>query len=177
MGSKGITAQLINFLLYTALQVLVMRNIVLFDVSFCYVYVAALLLLPLNTPQMTSMSIAFALGLFVDMFYSTPGINAAACVLMMFLRPFALKMVSSSSQSGLLEGVNVLSVTTVGFRPFLIYASVLIFAHHTTLFFVEAARANLFFQTLQKVVASGLFTLGIVVISQYLFDTTPQRKR
>ena len=48
MNRYGIL-QFITFFLYVLIQVMLLKNLVLFDTAFCMVYVAFLLLLPVET--------------------------------------------------------------------------------------------------------------------------------
>ena len=76
----------ISFLVYLGLQVFLFDNMVLFDNAFCFVYIAFILFLPFNINPMLLIFIAFAGGLFTDLFYNTMGVNAAASVLLAFIR-------------------------------------------------------------------------------------------
>lgn len=70
------------FLLYLTLQILIVRNLVIFDYGFCFLYVACILLLPNEISQTVLLLLAFATGIIVDTFYNTLGMHAAATVLM-----------------------------------------------------------------------------------------------
>ena len=70
------------FLLYLSLQILIVRNLVLFDYGFCFLYVACILLMPAEINQTALLLLAFLTGVIVDTFYNTLGIHAAATVLM-----------------------------------------------------------------------------------------------
>ena len=86
MDSRNIPYQIIIFLAYVAIQVLFVRNLVLFDTAFCFVYVAFLLLIPLETGPLILMLLGFLTGFVIDIFYDSLGIHSAACVLLTFIQ-------------------------------------------------------------------------------------------
>jgi hypothetical protein len=108
---------------------------------------------------------SFLLGLGVDIFTNTIGLNASACVLMAFARPFVIEAISSGPES--LIG-DTPSLRNQGLKWFLYYAIILILVHHTALFYLEIFRFNEFFRTLLRVILSGSFTLLLVMISEYV---------
>jgi hypothetical protein len=81
------------------------------------------------------MAIAFLLGFSVDIFYDSIGINAAASVLIGFLRPYWLKIVTPR---GGYEEVVIPNLKTLDFGWFFTYSLPLIFIHHFALFFIES---------------------------------------
>ncbi|MBR9830716.1 rod shape-determining protein MreD [Acidiluteibacter ferrifornacis] len=169
--------QILNFTLLfvflVLLQVLVLNNIQLSGYINPYFYVLFILLLPFETANWLLLILAFALGISIDVFSSTMGMHTSALLLMAFLRPSILKLISprdgyDSNQSP--------SIQDFDFRWFAIYVSVLVFAHHFVLFFIEAFRFSDFFYTLTKVILSSLLTILLIFISQ-LFTYNSQAKR
>ena len=155
-----------NFLVFVALQVLVFKNFVLFDVGFNFVYLIFLLLLPLEIGYLTLMLLGFGTGLVVDVFYNTMGIQASACVLLAFLRPYWVSLITPRSG----YEVNALpSVHSFGLSWFITYAAPLIFLHHAAVFFVEAGGSDFFWTTMLKTFASCIFSLVFIISIQYLF--------
>ena len=81
---------ILRFLGLLFLQVLVVDNIRLGYYVHPYVYVLFIFLLPFNIPRWQLLLLGFVNGFFVDLFNGTPGLNAAATVLMAFVRPFVM---------------------------------------------------------------------------------------
>ncbi len=78
-------------LFYLFLQIFFMRNIVLFNYAFSFIYIATILLLPADMDRMYSLLIAFAVGFTVDVFSNTFGMHAYGNgVLVAYLRPFLI---------------------------------------------------------------------------------------
>lgn len=164
--NRSVILQAISFVIYLFLQVLILKNSVLFGSAFCFIYIGYLLLLPVETNPLWLMLLGFAMGLFIDMFYDSVGIHAAASVGVMFLRNFWLNRVTP--QGGYDNGA-VPSISADGLQWFLIYATPMVFIHHALLFFIEAGGFQYLGFTLLKVVLSTLYTIVVMLIIQYLF--------
>ena len=166
MNNQHILGIVFSFILYLLLQVTLVRNMILFDTAFCYVYVAFIILLPFEIGPVLLMVIAFLCGFMVDIFYDSLGIHAAASVLIAFLRPFWTKTIPP--RGGYEMGMKP-TIKIMGFSWFLTFTLPLILIHHSVLFFVEAGGMHLFGFTLVKVISSTILTFLVVVILQYLF--------
>lgn len=165
MNNK-LPGQVANFFIYVALQVLIVRNLVLFDMAFAYIYVAFLLLLPFDSSKVTLLLLGFITGITVDIFYDSIGINAAASVLLMYIRPYWLGLMSSKVSE---ENIYNPNLRNVGLETFVAYIIPLIFIHHLALFFLEAGGFHMFFFTFSKGILSVAFTGILIIILQYLF--------
>lgn len=166
MNKRAVPYQVVVFLVYLSLQIFLFDNMVLFRTAFCFVYLGFILLLPLQISHTLLIAVSFLAGLVVDMFYSTPGINASASVLVGFLRPYWLGMITPR---GGYEEIDIPRLKTLGFTWFITYAAPLIFIHHLSLFIVEAGDLFNFWFVLNKTFFSTLYTTGILVIGQYMF--------
>jgi len=157
----------IQFIFLVLFQVLILNNIQLSGYLNPFLYVLFILMLPFQTPKWLVLILAFIVGISVDMFSDTGGLHAAASVLMAFLRDPILRLISPR------EGYDPVQSPTIqqfGFGWFFSYAGVLIFAHHCTLFYLEAFYFTGFFSTLFRVILSSLFSLMLVFISQFFFS-------
>jgi hypothetical protein len=166
MNGRNFAAQLISFFLFIALQIFFVRNLVLFDVAFCFAYIGFLLLLPFEIGVINLMLIGFSTGLIVDIFYDSLGLHTFACVLVTYIRNSFINLITPK---GGLDNIPNPNLAKMGHNWFAIYAITLIFVHHFTLFFIEAGGFNLFFFTISKVIASTIFTYTLIVIVQFLF--------
>ncbi len=143
-----------------------MRNVVLFDKAFCFAYIAFLLLIPLEAGALLVMLMGFATGLIIDIFYDSLGIHASACVIIMFLRPYLVNLMTP--RGGYDAGL-VPTLREMGFEWFSVYSFVLILIHHLALFYIEASGVGMFFYTFSKAFFSSILTFTVVIIIQYLF--------
>ena len=172
MNSRQLLPQVLNFLVYITIQIVVVRNLVLFDTAFCYVYIAFILLLPIEFGVITAMLFGFVSGLLVDAFYNTFGIHAAASVFIMFIRQRWLTFLTP--RGGYDIGIAP-TPQTLGIRWFVAYALPLVLIHHALIFFIEVADFQLFSFTLAKILASAIFTLIMVTIIQYILYSSSRR--
>jgi hypothetical protein len=150
---------------------MVLKNLVLFDSAFCFLYVAFILLLPFELSAMMTIVIGFFTGFTIDVFYDSMGLHAFAAVLMGYLRTYWLSFITP--QGGYETG-NAPTLEANGVQWFLVYAIPLVFVHHFVLFFLEASGFELFWFTMLKIISSTLFTMIVIVFLQFL---TPQRRR
>ncbi len=156
------------------LQIYVFNNIELLGYLNPYVYVLFILLLPLETPRMLLLIASFIMGFSIDYFSNTIGLNMIACVLIAYLRPGLIRALSPKSEQD--PGIKI-GIRDLGFRWFFIYASILVIVHHLVLFYLEVFRFNEFFETLKRSLFSAVFTIVIIIISQYLFFKPKKFKR
>jgi hypothetical protein len=169
--SRSAITQFIFFFLYLLVQVMVLKSLVIFKVSFCFLYIAYVLLLPIETNALVLMILGFLLGLMVDIFYDSIGLHAFTLVLVGYLRNYWLAAITP--QGGYDAGTAP-TVAANGIQWFLVYILPLVFLHHFILFFVEAAGFIVFWHTMLKVIMSLLFTVTVIVLLQFL--VTDQRR-
>lgn len=164
MTLREILSTVFLFILYLTLQILLVRNVVLFDYGFCFIYIACILLLPNEISFTWLLLIAFATGVVVDTFYNTLGMHAAATVLMAYARPLIVR--AQIDVPGLETRIEF-SLRQLGTGAFFRYVFVLALIHHTALFFIEASSLTLLVPTLIRVGASTLFTTVSIVLIQF----------
>ena len=153
-----------RFIFLILFQVLILNNIQFNGYINPYLYIYFILLLPFETPRWLLLLSAFLLGLSLDAFTNTFGLNAAACVLMAFLRPFVISAISTGTEFMIGHSP---SLKNQGFKWFAYYSITLIFIHHFSLFYLEIFRFSEFFQTLLRVLLSSAFTLLLVFLAEY----------
>ena len=162
-----IIRNIIRYAILVLVQVLVIKNIELGRFINPFIYVLFIIGLPFETPKWVLLFSAFIMGITVDLFYDTAGMHAAACVFIAYLRPGLLKLFSP--RDGYEFGTQP-TIQYLGIPWFLSYSGILIFLHHLILFYIEVFRFSEFFSTFLRVIISSLFTILLVVITQYLFN-------
>jgi rod shape-determining protein MreD len=156
---------LLIFIVSVILQVLIFNNILIARVIAPFVYILFIVLLPFETPRSLLMVLALILGFSVDLFTNTPGVHASACVLIGFLRPVILNLITSRET---LESVSTPRVINMGFHWFATYVTFLVVTHHLFLFFIEAFTFDSFLLTLLRVILSSALSIILIVLSQFL---------
>ena len=166
MTRNNIILQLLIFVVYLLIQVFFFEDIVLFNRAFCFIYVGFILLLPIEIPLMNLLLLAFVSGLSIDIFYNSLGMHAASILLLAFLRPYWISMITPR---GGYEEVFAPTIKEMSFGWFLTYALPLIGIHHFVLFFIEAGGLGNGWFIIIKVLSSTIFSFVILVIAQMLF--------
>lgn len=166
--NNNLLGQILSIITYIFLQVFFLRNLVLFDISFCFIYISILLLLEKEWSAISTMLLGFFVGFVIDIFYGTIGIHTSACVFAGYMRQYVLDW---TAPGGGYETWMQPRLNIMGFSWFATYASLLVLLHHTWLFLVENASFHLLGFTFIKIVASTLLTLTLSVIFQYTFYT------
>lgn len=162
-----IIRNIVRYAILVGIQVLVIKNIELGRFINPFIYVLFIIGLPFETPKWLLLFSAFAMGITIDLFYDTAGMHAAACVFIAYLRPGLLKLFSP--RDGYEFGTQP-TIQYLGIPWFLSYSGILILLHHLILFYIEVFRFSEFFSTFFRVIVSSVFTILLVVISQYLFN-------
>ncbi len=160
--------QIISFFIYLFYQALILKNIVLFNTAFCFLYVAYLFFLPVESNRMFLMFMGFIMGFAIDIFYDSLGLHAFSCVLVMYVRNYWLSLITPQ---GGYDASATPSIAINGMQWFLMYTIPLVFLHHSVLFFVEAGGFGMFWFTLWKIITSTIFTTLVTVVVQYLFPS------
>jgi rod shape-determining protein MreD len=164
----------LRFIILIAVQVLILNNIQLGGFINPFLYVMFILMLPVRMPRALLLIVSLLAGLTVDVFMNTMGLHAAASLLMGYLRPGWLRILAPRDGY---DSDAVPSIRNYGFQWFMVYASVLVLAHHMMLFYLEVFRFSEFFSTLLRVILSTLVTLLLITLSQYLFSRTEERSK
>ena len=157
---------ILRFVVLLIVQVMVFDNLRLGSYVHPCIYVLFVLLLPFDTPKWRLLIDAFLIGIAVDIFNSTPGLNAAATVLMAFVRPFIIGITSRKSD---IEDKDAPTITEMGLQWFAVYALLLILLHNLVLFWLEAFSIRLLGLVLAETVLSSLVSLLLIIIIIYIF--------
>jgi rod shape-determining protein MreD len=163
----------LRFIVLVFIQVFLLKNITLYNLSTPYFYILFILLLPFETPNVLLFVLAFVLGLTIDAFYDTPGLHAAACVVLAFVR---ILFISVTVQKEGFDNEPEPTLSIMGFRWFFSYALVLTLVHHFFLFNLEVFRLSDIQYTLMRFVLSSVFTVFLILVSGLLFYRRKERK-
>ena len=157
---------ILRFVILLIVQVMVFDNLGFGTYIHPYIYVLFVLLLPFDTPKWRLLIDGFLIGMAVDIFNGTPGLNAAATVFLAFSRSFIIGITSRKSD---IEGKNAPTVTEMGLQWFAVYALLLLLLHNLVLFWLEAFSIRLLGLVLAETVLSSLVSLLLIIIIIYIF--------
>lgn len=165
---SNLAKNIIRFVLFVLVQVLVLNNIQpLHHYAIPSVYFLFILWLPFKIGRRTLMIAALLIGLAIDYFLKTPGANAAACVLIAYLRPFLVNLLIP--QEGAEMNYEEPSIKSMGFVPYFTYVIILVLIHHGYLYMLEAMQFAGFMYFLLKTIISSAVSILLVLIVELLF--------
>jgi hypothetical protein len=170
---RDIIKYTIIFILLVLTQGLILNNIGLGGYINPYLYILLILLLPFEMSSWVGLIVAFVLGVSIDIFTSTLGMHTSATLFLAFSRKYMLKLIEP--RGGYEFGTEP-QIQYMGLSWFLIYSGILVFLHHTFLFFIESFTFSHFFSTLGRILLSSTFTIILILITQ-LFSYKPGKRK
>lgn len=141
------------------LQVLVLNHINIGGYATPFVYIYVLLKFGYECSRNERMLWGFAIGLLVDLFSDTPGMNASAMVLLGFLQPLILRLFASRDVTDNLTP----SMRTMGVAAFAKYLVACILIHHSWLLSLEFFSWAHASAMLWRILASGSLSLALIL--------------
>ena len=158
----------IRFILFILVQVFVLFRVhPLHQFIVPYLYFLYILWLPFNTPRLGLTFIGFVFGLSLDYFTKTPGLHAAPCALIAYLRPFLINILIR--QEGNELNYRSPSITSMGFAPYATYALILTLIHNGYLVMLEWIQFGSFFFFMGKVLATTGVSMLLIFVTELLF--------
>lgn len=161
---RGPIKYIVMFFGLVLIQVLVLNQVQFSGYVNPYLYLLFIMLLPLNSPQYIVLPLAFLIGLSVDIFSNSLGVHAAATTFIAFIRPFVIRAISTHEE----DRSEYPGLKQNGFLWFLYYTIGMVIFHHFILFYLEIFSFQNFFHTFSRVLISSLFSIFIIVLSQFV---------
>ena len=156
----------VRFISLVLAQVLIFNNIDFMGYINPYPYILFILVFPFNANRSLYLFIAFLTGLTIDMFGNSGGMHAAACLMIAYIRPIALRLTFGVSYE-----YNAIKLPNVSFYERLVYISSLVFIHHLVLFSLEVFNISNIIYILKKTLFTGIFTSILCLIFNILFSS------
>ena len=167
---------IIRLALFILLQVYVLNKIPhLHRFITPYLYYLFILWLPFSISRMQLLLVGFVTGLILDYFMMTPGLHAAACVLIAYVRPFVINILTPKDIAEF--NYREPSSKAMGWTPYVVYVLILTVLHHGYMVFLEWLDFGTFLDFLIKVVATTgismllIFTLELLIPRRLKFRT------
>ena len=153
------TKQIGRYVIVMLLQVLLFDQLQLWGACHPYIYILCLLMMPITLPHNIDMLIGAVAGLVMDIFCNSMGVHTAACIALMFVRPYLLGAIVNDKDR-LNEQI---SLRTLGLEAFVKYTVLLVLLHHLTVFMLAAWSWSHIGFVLLETVVSGLITILFIV--------------
>lgn len=115
---------------------------------------------------------AFSLGLVLDMFSGTPGLNAASATFLAMVQPGIVKMFVQTERYEQLFP----SSATMGGRPFAGYLLLMTVLHHTTYFLLRSIPLGDWSVLVLKVIFSTLLTFIFMIVAERLTSSSGTKR-
>lgn len=165
---SDLVRNIIRFVLFILIQVYVLFQIPpLHRFVVPYIYFLYILWLPFRIPRGALTLIGFLFGMALDFFTKTPGLHAAACVLIAYMRPFLVNILIP--QEGADQNYKSPSITSMGLAPYATYILILTLLHNTWLVLLEWLQFGTFWFFLGKVLATTGISLLLILVTELLF--------
>lgn len=160
---------IIRLTLMLAIQVFVLNKVPpLHQFIVPYFYFVFLLWLPFKITRTALLFVAFGLGYLTDIFYKTPGLHMAACVLLAYLRPPFIKLLLPKEATE--WGNEEPSRKTMGQVPYITYVVGLTLIHNFYLILLEWLQFGSFLYFTGKLLATTLVSLLMIIIADLLLS-------
>lgn len=156
------------FLLLLFLQVLLLDNLHWLGLVHPFIYLWAILLMPIELPRWTQMFIGAAIGMVMDLFTHAPGIHMAGCVMIAYLRPLLVARYVQDIER--MKGA--ITLQSIGPANYMQMLAVLVVVHHLIVFLLEAFTFSHFGYTLLQIILSSLFSYALILMLEYLRKNT-----
>ncbi len=153
------TKQLIRYIIVMLLQVLLFNQLQLWGACHPYIYVLCLLMMPITLSHSASMIIGAGAGLIMDVFCNSLGVHMAACILLMFIRPYLIGLIVNDKDR-LNEQI---SLRAIGMEALIKYVVILVLIHHLTVFMLAAWSWQHFGFVLLETLVSSMITISILI--------------
>lgn len=161
---------LLCFLLLIPAQAVVFNHLILFNVAVPLAFIYLIIMLPLTLGTNLSTFIGFAVGLGIDIFCDTPGVNALCCTLLAFARKPLIHLYLSMDDD--LAGRSP-SSRSMGHAAYMKFMLTVVAIYCTLMFTIEAFQLFNFRLLILRIVASTAYTFILL----YAFDCLTLRNR
>jgi len=163
--SREIINTILLFIGLILLQVIILNNINFLGYINPMLYVLFVFFYPIKKLDFTFLFLSFLLGLSIDFFLNSGGVNAAATLFMAYIRMPVIKGVLRRSELD----YSSLIFRKLKFSKSVSILSILILIHHFIVFQLEYFRLDSFFTIILKTILTGIFTLVLVLLSIVFF--------
>ncbi len=132
--SRDIVIFTLLFVILVALQVLICNHIAIFNVAVPIIFIYFIIRLPIAMGKGVLFTLSFILGLCVDIFSDTPGVNALACTLLSGIkRPIFYAYIPKDDKTKEITP----SVSSMGISPYCKYLVTMVGIYCLLVFSIE----------------------------------------
>lgn len=167
---NNVVANILRFFVLLLVQVAICQHISLFGYMTPALFLLALYLLPLEMPLSLQYAIGFATGFVTDAFAHTLGVSSSACTLLMFLRPYIVRMLNGANNVKF-ENIDRPVPGVKDFRWVFLYTLTLTSIYEVVSVLLETMTFKNFGHTLLVIVGNTLFSVFVILCIEYIFHS------
>ncbi len=156
----------ISFLFFSLLllQVLLLNNVLFLGYINPYIYVAFVIFYPLKKERYLFLFLSFLLGLSIDFFSDSGGINAFSLLFIAYIRLFLVRVIFKKTEQDYL----LFDLHQEPFGKVFNYVIILIVIHHFILFSLANFSTQNFSSVIVNTLYSSIFTSVLFFLGTYI---------
>ncbi len=159
--NNNILQNILLFIGLLLLQVVILNNVLFLGYINPLLYVLFVVVYPYRKDRGILLFICFLLGLCIDFFLNSGGINAAATLFIAYIRLPLLKWVLGKNEIDF----QVFNITKQPSVKVLSYVAILVFTHSLIIFSLEYFKLSHITTILSRTFLTGIFTIILVMFS------------
>ena len=149
-----------QFFLLIGVQVLVLNRVDLGGYASPFLYILFIINFPLVYDRVAFLFICFLLGMSIDLFSNTSGVNALSSVIMASLQWPMFRIIILEKQTHLVKKI---SLSETSLLRYFIFISAFTLIHHFIVLFLEAFSLRYFSTLIWQTMVSSLMTVMIIM--------------
>lgn len=131
-----------------------------------YLYYLFILWLPFSISRLGLLIVGFLTGLLLDYFMMTPGLHAAACLLIAYVRPILINILTPKEVAEF--NYREPSPKAMQWTPYAVYVFILTLLHHSYMVFLEWLDVGNFLDFIIKVISTTAISLLLIFTAELL---------
>ena len=157
---KTILNYIILFIVLILTQVIICNNICLFNTAVPIIFIYLIIRLPLTLNINIALTIAFLLGLTIDIFSNTHGMHALACTITAFLRKSIIKLYVPREED-ISDGEP--TIKSIGYTQYFKYLFTIVLFYCTIIFIIESCSFFNLIRLLAQITTSTILSFIIIL--------------
>lgn len=166
MDSRLIFQNIIRFILLILFQILVLNNISFGGYAIPFLYILAILMLPVGIGNIPMLIIAFCTGLCIDLFSNMLGFHAFSCTLIAFCRILFADRILTRDEKITIDTPSIYATKPQYYIAFSILLTAIFFLSY---FLIELFDSHNLWRLLLTTVLSTLLTCSLMYVYQLIF--------
>ena len=163
---NDVVKYIILFIALIFVQVVVLNNILFFGYINPLLYILFVIIYPLKRDRGLFLLLSFLLGLCIDFFVNSGGINASAILFIAYIRLPLLKGLLNKSEIDF----PVFDINKLPFLKLLSYIAILTLTHHFIVYSLEYFKLNAIITIFSRTFFTSIFTIILIIFSLLLMN-------